>query len=220
MTRWGAVLRSAIRKSDFSIRRKGETDNAAAHAATMPFQTGAAAESRRREPRGVNAVLQPRKSGLAVRSLSCTLIAASLAACGGGPVPSPATTYDPEVIGVIESATGLQGGGAVVNLASGQSVTLGVAPTALNGTGLDPGDLFLYGRRADGEWYARIRPAEGGCYALDEPAVEAGAFIHFSIGLRLPKTPNFDPGVVDDGRFNAIGHGFCISDRGQVVAYE
>lgn len=135
-------------------------------------------------------------------------------------MPSPFTTYDPEVVGVIESVTALQGGGAVVNLANSQSVTLGVAPTALNGTGLDLGDLFLYGKRGNDEWYARLRRAEGSCYALNKPAIDEGAFIHFSFGLRLPKAVNFDPGVVDDGRFSAIRHQFCVNARGQVVAYQ
>jgi hypothetical protein len=145
-------------------------------------------------------------------------LAIVLAGCLPEAISTPSTIYEPTVVGVIESVTELEGGGAVVELSTGDEITLG-AGAPIFGPGPNVGELFLYGHDAAGHWYATLRDSEGECFALNQPALDDGGHIVFEFGLRLPKRADFDPGPARGGRFSAIQSGFCVDQGGRVVAY-
>lgn len=138
------------------------------------------------------------------------------------PWPPGGRIYEMTEAGVVESVEAATGEWRVT-LASGAELTVGTA--SLYEGGIQPGDLLVLATSPEAEGapatlnrYATLRPGMDGYY-LSEPARDDGAHILFRSGLRLPKSPEFDPGPIDDGRFPSYREGFCINSAGEVLGY-
>ena len=106
-----------------------------------------------------------------------------------------------------------------VALAAGESVDVPPGAVDLYGEIILAGELIMLGNNGAGVGYATLGIVLDGCYILEEPAVDDGTHILFDFGLRLPKSPRFDPGPIDDGRFPSFREGFCINATGEVLRY-
>jgi hypothetical protein len=133
-------------------------------------------------------------------------------------LPRPAVVYELTDSGVVTSVEEIQGGGLRVALARGESIDLLLGAVDLYGEIPVAGELILVGSNGSSLGYATTRERDE-CYVLNEPAVEDGTHILFDFGLRLPKSPRFDPGPIDDGRFPSFREGFCINTAGEVIRY-
>jgi hypothetical protein len=84
------------------------------------------------------------------------------------------------------------------------------------------GDLLVVGSDSEGTWYVLIAGSstgQGRCFAFRVNGVDRGDSIDTSIGVRFPKTADFDPGPDTDGNYNEQPHGFCVNDRGEIFAW-
>ena len=106
-----------------------------------------------------------------------------------------------------------------VALTRGETVVL-TDTFRIYGGGIEPGELLVLAVSPGGaDAYATLRVDPDGYHFLGEPAVDDGSHILFLNGLRLPKTPEFDPGTIDDGAFPSAWESFCITAAGAVFGY-
>ena len=157
-----------------------------------------------------------RVSKVVARFVVAVLLAVIVAACLGTPMRTP------DVVGVVVDVTELDGPPRRFSLEGGDFVDLdfpGTEPLAGSRGGLEPGTLLLAGEDQGSAWYLSMT-LRTDCFQLDSYGSDAGDAIDFDNGLRLPKAPGFDPGIVTDGRYdkNPQGH-FCINEGGEVVSY-
>jgi hypothetical protein len=153
------------------------------------------------------------------RQLNLLLVAAALTltACHApGPLPTdnPTHVYDPEVVGVIASIREIEGGVTVV-LDDGRNVRIATGTPSIAGR-ISEGDLLFYGEEDGKAWYGTATPRDEPCFKLEGTAIDEGRLIRFSSGIRLPKAPDFDPGVATDGEYAWVGHFLCIDRSGEV----
>jgi hypothetical protein len=148
-----------------------------------------------------------------------TCLALLLTGCPGTGPRRPSVVYELTDTGVVVSVEELDGGGLRVAMARGESIDLLGNATDLYGEIVSPDELILIGTHESAIGYATTRGRDDGCFVLNEPAFDDGTHILFDFGLRLPKTPLFDPGTVDDGWFPSATEGFCINGAGEVVRY-
>ena len=113
----------------------------------------------------------------------------------------PAQVYELTDSGVVESVEELEDGGLRVALAGEESVQLEAGALGLDSEIVPVGDLLLVGSTGSSTTYVTLRERDE-CYVLNEPAIDDGTHMIFDFGLRLPKSPDFDPGSVDDHRLN------------------
>ena len=150
-------------------------------------------------------------------TLFAVVLAVIATACFG------TSTRTPDVVGVVVEVTELDGPPRRFTFEGGHSVELhfpGTDPLARSQGGLQPGSLLLAGDAQGRAWYMSLT-ADGDCFIMDSYGSDAGEAIDFDNGLRLPKAPGFDPGIVTDGRYdkNPRGH-FCINANAEVVSYD
>lgn len=86
------------------------------------------------------------------------------------------------------------------------------------------GDLLIVGMEGETTWYLVVpagdRAARGGvCYPLAATGVDRGVSIDTDIGVRLPKTADFDRGPDTDGKYNEQPHEFCLDESGAIYAW-
>ena len=135
------------------------------------------------------------------------------------PRPPDARIYDMTDSGVVESVEEMADGEMRVTLAGRDEVVV-VSPNAhrLDGGGMEPDELLVLAASPRGApAYASFPYVSG--YSVVEPALDDGSHILFLNGLRLPKSPEFDPGPIDDGAFPAGREGFCLNAAGEVLGY-
>lgn len=133
------------------------------------------------------------------------------------PTGAPDRVYDPELVGVITSIQEVEGG-VNVALDDGESVRIATGTPSIAGR-ISKGDLLFYGERDGRAWYATAYPGDETCFVLQESAIDEDALIRFSSGLRLPKAPDFDPGIATNGEYARIGHFLCIDRHGEVLFF-
>lgn len=134
----------------------------------------------------------------------------------------PDKIYTPTLAGIVESEEFVTGVEAVFTLASGEQLRIDLNTAVRPGEHPQPdlGDLLLYGEDADGVWYVAISGSPPCFLTSRSLAYEEGEFIVFNYGLRLPKADDFDPGSVDNGRWDdPRSAGFCINASGEVTEY-
>lgn len=131
--------------------------------------------------------------------------------------PAPNQVYELTDRGVVQSVEDIEGGRRVW-FARGESIELEYGAVDLDSEVIPLGDLLLVGSNGSATAYVTLRE-RGACYVLNEPAVDDGTHLVFDFGLRLPKSPRFDPGPIDDGRFPSFQEGFCINAAGEVLRY-
>jgi hypothetical protein len=57
------------------------------------------------------------------------------------------------------------------------------------------------------------------CFVIFDPAADAGQFIEFPVGIRLPKADSFDDEqLAADGTYTSR-YGFCVNRNGEVTQY-
>jgi hypothetical protein len=86
------------------------------------------------------------------------------------------------------------------------------------------GDLIIVGTDGQKTWYLVIvpggrSPRGGHCFPLLVTGVDGGNTIDTDIGVRLPKTPDFNRGGDTDGIYNEQPHEFCLDERGAIYAW-
>jgi hypothetical protein len=144
----------------------------------------------------------------------------ALAGCGELRV-GPEPVRDPEVVGVVEEWESVGPRTDHFHLSDGRvfEIDYNDSRQLFPGDALDAGDLLLYGSDQEGIWY-QVLNREADCYILESWGRDAGDFIVFDVGIRLPKAPDFDAGGVTSGEFRANpGIPFCIDAQGRVVSY-
>lgn len=165
----------------------------------------------------------------AARAAQLVVVTVLLGACtevGFGP-PYPGQITEPEVIGVVASATTDADGTTHVGLADGRS--LEVRPTARAPVAFPPGKdmLLIYGTTPE-PWYLTLSFAEElGCYwlsagrAFSEPDAVVLAYVRWSgVGIRLKKAPDFDDSRLvtthSDGHPEFMSAAFCLDAEGRL----
>ncbi len=168
------------------------------------------------------------------RSVPLTLgsILLVVAACGGrgSEPPRPTRSLEPTVVGVVTAVdTGRSPN--VVTLASEQQVTLsriGGSAAVSSWGNLDRGFLWLSGSLTEPDWFAWAPPngtlwsgqakLDPTCWEVRGGAYEDGAFVHFSAGLRLPKTADFRiaQSYIKDPWPARADDVFCVTSTGEV----
>jgi hypothetical protein len=165
------------------------------------------------------ATIRGRADALTRFSLSLLALVA-LGGCGGlrlGPEP----VRDPLVVGVVEGWDRVGSSTDRFHLSDGRELEIDYNDSRqlFPGDTLDAGDLLLYGTDSEGAWY-QVLDREADCYILESRGSDAGNFIVFDVGFRLPKAPDFDAGGVTSGEFRANpGIPFCVDAEGRVVSY-
>lgn len=110
--------------------------------------------------------------------------------------------------------------------------------TIVVSAGGTPGHLLLSGAGPDRAWIAFLAPGTltttrfpAGCYPLYSWGTDEGNWIQTDIGLRVPKAPGFDPGLLPetpDGpvptahpglRYEGVDVAFCLNSEGFVTAH-
>jgi hypothetical protein len=148
------------------------------------------------------------------------LPAFGFAACEDAPA-IPHDQRTPEVASVVvrrtEDAAGhrfeLESGEIVSVPDWGARSVLGGIPTA--------GDLLLAGGGPDQPWVAALRPSSitDDCFVVSAAGRDAGDHVLTSVGLSLPKAPNFRPGLARDGRYVIANTSFCVDRSGRITSY-
>jgi len=86
------------------------------------------------------------------------------------------------------------------------------------------GDLLVVGSDDQATWYVVIAGGSstgeaGHCYVFSVNGVDRAEAIDTSIGVRFPKTADFDRGPDTDGNYNEQPHAFCVNERGEIFAW-
>ena len=133
----------------------------------------------------------------------------------------------PTTVGVVAGIDRLAGNAVDYHLSSGATVKVDFATARilLPDGGPSEGDLLLSGIEPAGRmWVAGLKPNDSadvppGCYQLLDTGIGTDGFIDLSIGVRLPKAPEFDPGPVSNERYDLERVTFCVNERGEVLSY-
>jgi hypothetical protein len=131
------------------------------------------------------------------------------------------------IAGVIESIEPAGAQGATYQLSTGTVVVdvtrdEGVWPPG--GSSGRVGDLLIVGRDDPKIWYVVVPagpPSGGGrpCFSLHVTGVDRGQAIDTSIGVQLPKAPDFDRGPDTNGVYEEQPHSFCLDERGTIYRW-
>ena len=157
------------------------------------------------------------------------------------PPPSPATSFRPEIIGIVTDVTPLECGVSRVVLKTGDRVDLNLAGSSLNYDTPCPGTdslsawrafghndtdtakdrLFFFGHDTNGAaWYGWATPTEGcgaGTYGIRVGAWDEGEAFHLATGVVLDKATDFH--APDPPRAFVTADGaVCVSADGAVTA--
>ena len=135
------------------------------------------------------------------------------AACTGAP-----NYREPETIGVIVEVDPVPGGTTMLPLTSGEIITVN-EPEGIDGVPPGPGSLLLYGVDGDEPWYLALRPQRDDCFLLGSRASDAGQFLDFDVGIRLPKASDFSLLPTVEGRYGDALSPLCIDREGKVRGY-
>lgn len=133
----------------------------------------------------------------------------------------------PTTIGVVTSVVQVTGRTYAYHLDTGQvvNVDLSIARVLLPDGGPGVGYLFLSGTEPSGQtWVAGLYPYAAadvppGCFQLVATGIGHDGSIDLSIGIRLLKASNFDPGPISDDRYVMDRASFCIGADGAVLSY-
>jgi hypothetical protein len=137
----------------------------------------------------------------------------------------PSVVRTPTVVGVVTSEVFVGSGTVALTLDGGQRVVIDLdAVKALDDGGEpDKGELLLYGRDPDREWYVALRPhpREGCAFDVRERGiVREGTIVLETSGLRLPMAHPFEGGGAGrDAVFDDPAGYFCVSRKGEVTSY-
>jgi hypothetical protein len=150
------------------------------------------------------------------------LLAGLLAGC----VTNKQETLMPTTVGVVTSVEPLAGRTVVYHLSSGKVLEVDLAAVnILAPGGPGEGDLLLSGAESSGRtWIAGLFPyvaadAPSGCFRLAATGIGEDGWIDLSIGVRLRKASNFDPGPISNDRYVMERLSFCINGDGEVLSY-
>lgn len=149
-----------------------------------------------------------------------------LAGCFGSASAPPRT---PDAIGVVATTDWIPNAGrtATFELDSGSRVEIDLASAhLLLGEGAPgTGDLLVTGIDASGaRWLFGLARVERKdlpprCYRLQSAGIGHDGSIDMAIGVRLPKSPDFDPGPIRNDQYTTETYGFCLNSRGEVISY-
>jgi hypothetical protein len=86
------------------------------------------------------------------------------------------------------------------------------------------GDLLIVGMKGGSTWYMvvpRVADNAAGrpCFQLSVTGIDRGTVIDTSLGVSLPKTPDFDPGPDTNGIYEEQPHSFCLDERGHIYRW-
>jgi len=156
-----------------------------------------------------------------------------LASCVPG---RPNRVVEADAVGLVSAVNNPAGAERTVELEDGRIIEVPRNATPLNGSGINPGQLLLFGQDFGRSWYARIPLQEvssvNECYWIAGMAYdELNAVIIVAgeewrgVGLRLPKRDDFempDNVVASDGLYQMGGEypvgQFCVDINGEVLA--
>jgi len=129
-------------------------------------------------------------------------------------------------MGVVMRVERLAGRVVAYHLASGQVVDVDLATARLMPPGeARDGMLLVSGTESSGRtWLVALYPntavdAPAGCFRLEATGVGVDEWIDLSIGVRLRKAQNFDPGSATNEQYNAERQAFCVNSNGEVMSY-
>ena len=134
------------------------------------------------------------------------------AACTG-----TATYRVPETIGVIVEVEPVPGG-YELPLTSGEVISVS-GTEGIDGVPPGRGHLLLYGLDGEETWYLALYPQGDDCFLLGSRASDAGPFLDFDVGVRLPKASDFSLLPTVEGRYGDALSPLCIDREGQVRGY-
>jgi hypothetical protein len=132
----------------------------------------------------------------------------------------------PTTIGVVTGLERLAGRTVAYHLESGEVVRIDLASTKVLSPG-EPGEgyLLLSGTEAsDRTWIVGLFPyvaadAPPGCFRLAATGTGSDGWIDLSIGVRLRKASNFDPGPISNDKYVMERMSFCVNAKGEVLSY-
>lgn len=168
--------------------------------------------------------LRSRHSNLALAVLvTVVVLAASIAGC----VLSKQETLVPTTAGIITGFDRTPTDTVLYHLASGEDVEIDfdTANVILPDGGPVEGDLLLSGSEPSGRpWIVGLKPnmaidVPPDCFDLVATGTGIDGWIDLSIGIRLPKAANFDPGPISNEQFVAERSAFCVNSMGEVLSY-
>jgi hypothetical protein len=166
------------------------------------------------------------------RALAWILALLVIAGCTGRgrQPPRPTRSLEPTTVGIVARVDNERAPSVVV-LASGLEIpvsNLGGSAALSRRGNIDPGVLWLSDSPLEPTWHAWALPngtiwpgqrqLDPGCFELTGGAYDEGAFVHFSSGLRLAKTPDFRifQTDVEDPWPAREGDVFCVTRDGTV----
>lgn len=150
------------------------------------------------------------------------LLAGLLAGC----VTNEQETLMPTTVGVVTTVERLADRTVAYHLSSGKVLEVDLAAVNVLAPG-EPGEgyLLLSGAESSGRtWIAGLFPnvaadVPPGCFHLAGTGIGDDGWIDLSIGVRLRKASNFDPGSISNDRYVMERVSFCINGNGEVLSY-